>query len=167
MHGSTQQQISSNRSGYALGVRGLRRLTLSESPVPVFGINHDMKSLFSMRTWTSEPSCRPSKKDGRPSAPSDASRGVSEISPRAGRRLHVPNAPPSVVEARPNRNALRRRKEHTRGDTDSRPARRQGPLVHGLSGPVTTNSGKGSPSRAWDKTAGCTRSALKKISSQE
>ena len=85
IHGSTQQQISSNRSGYALGVRGLRRLTLSESPVPVFGINHDMKSLFSMRTWTSEPSCRPSKKDGRPSAPSDASRGVSEISPRAGR----------------------------------------------------------------------------------
>ena len=88
------------------------------------------------------------EKDGRPSAPSDASRGVSEISPRAGRRLHVPNAPPSVIEARRNRNALRRRKEHTRGDTDSRPARRQGPLVHGLLGPVTTNSGKGSPSTA-------------------
>ena len=117
MHGSTQQQISSNRSGYALGVRGLRRLTLSESPVPVFGINHDMKSLFSMRTWTSEPFCRPSKKDGRPSAPSDASRGVSEISPRAGRRLaHVPNAPPSVVEARPNRNAIGGSQEQQRGD---------------------------------------------------
>ena len=80
--------------------------------------------------------------------------------------LRVTNAWPSVIEARRNRNALRRRKEHTRGDTDSRPARRQGPLVHGLSGPVTTNSGKGSPSTAWDIKAGCTRSARQKNSSQ-
>ena len=51
-----------------------------------------------------------------------------------------------VVEARPNRNALRRRKEHTRGDTDSRPARRQVPLVHGCAGTVPTNSGsRGAP----------------------
>ena len=101
-----------------------------------------------------------------PSAPSGASHKVSEIPPRAGRRLHVSSASPSVIEARPNRNALRRRQEHPRGDTDSRPARRQVHLVHGLSGLYPTNSGKGSPSALYRTTPVCTRSALVLVAEQ-
>ena len=81
--------------------------------------------------------------------PLRAPRPVSRSAASHRSEVRVTNAWPSVIEARRNRNALRRRKEHTRGDTDSRPARRQGPLVHGLSGPVTTNSGKGRPVREY------------------
>ena len=97
------------------------------------------------RTWDVRPYLRAQRRTSGPSAPSSrTSPRVQDCSSHRS-ELRVTNAWPSVIEARPNRNALRRRQEHTRGDTDSRPARRQVPLAHGSAGTVPTNSGKGSP----------------------
>ena len=101
-----------------------------------------------------------------PSAPSGASHKVSEIPPRAGRRLHLTNAWPSVIEARRNRNALRRRRRHRRRNSPAAGACESTSPAHAVAGLYPTNSGKGSPSALYRTTPVCTRSDLVPIPEQ-
>ena len=94
------RKTSSNRSRYARRIQGPRRmLTLSRLAMPA---TSSCRPKMSPRGRTStrrrEPK-RPLLVVG-PSAPSGASHKVSEIPPRAGRRLHVSSASPSVISDR-------------------------------------------------------------------
>ena len=99
------RKTSSNRSRYARRIQGPRRmLTLSRLAMPA---TSSCRPKMSPRGRTStrrrEPK-RPLLVVG-PSAPSGASHKVSEIPPRAGRRLHLTNASvfTSAARARPER----------------------------------------------------------------
>ena len=98
-------------------------------------------------------------------APRPVSRTAAPSSHRS--ELRVTNAWPSVIEARPNRNAIGEWQEQQRGDY-----RRAALLGGNTSEPRQSTRGEskkktGGPVRAWEIKAGCTRSALRKFSAQE
>ena len=139
------RKTSSNRSRYARRIQGPRRmLTLSRLAMPA---TSSCRPKMSPRGRTStrrrEPK-RPLLVVG-PSAPSGASHKVSEIPPRAGRRLHLTNAafggrsPPTTGTPSPSRAPAPRRRSADLESIGPGQARGHGRRT------VSTNSGKGSP----------------------